>query len=301
MRRILVVRLSALGDVVLSFGPFAAIRAHHPYAEITLLTTKPYAALMDDAPWFDRVVVDERPSWWNLPGVARLRATLRGFDFAYDLQTSARSSWYFRLAGKPPWSGIARGCSHRQSDPARERMHTIERQRDQLRLAGISAFPRPDLSWLTNRPVPPLPERFAMLVPGAAPQRPRKRWPVRGFAELAAILHARGLTPVVVGTSSEAPLADVIRQACPGAVDLTGRTAMADLFAVAARAALAIGNDTGPMHVAAATGCRCIVLFSHDSDPELTAPRGPDGAWPAILRVPDLADLPVERVAALLP
>jgi ADP-heptose:LPS heptosyltransferase len=178
-------------------------------------------------------------------------------------------------------------------------MHTIERQRDQLRGAGIADFPRPDIGFLTSRAVPELPSDFAMLVPGAAPHRPAKRWPAEYFGQLARLLVARGLTPVVVGT--EADLAATIRAACPQAVDLTGRTQLADLFAVAARARLAIGNDTGPMHIAAAAGCPCIVLFSGDSDPALTAPRGPGGEWPEVLRAARLADLPVERVAAMLP
>jgi ADP-heptose:LPS heptosyltransferase len=121
-KRVLVIRLSALGDFVLSFGPFAAIRAHHPKAEITLLTTAPFAGLARGAPWFDRVEVDARPAWWNLPGLGQLWRQLQGFDMVYDLQTSGRSSRYFTLAGRPPWSGIAPGCSFPQSDPARETM-----------------------------------------------------------------------------------------------------------------------------------------------------------------------------------
>jgi ADP-heptose:LPS heptosyltransferase len=296
--RVLVIRLSALGDFVLSFGPFAAIRAHHPDAEITLLTTRPFAALAEAAPWFDHVEVDSRPDWWNLPALRRLARQLAGFDYVYDLQTSGRSSRYFRVAGRPGWSGIAPGCSHLQG-PARETMHTIERQRDQLEVAGIRDFPRPDLGFLTRRDTPSLPADFALLVPGAAPHRPAKRWPVQHYAELANILAARGLTPVVVGTESD--LAAAIRSSCPQAIDLTGRTELADLFAIAARARLAVGNDTGPMHIAASTGCPCVVLFSADSDPALTAPRGPGGEWPVVLRVPVLADLPVERVAASLP
>ena len=299
--RILVIRLSALGDFVLSFGPFAAIRAAHSDAEITLLTTKPFAGMAKAAPWFDRVILDEKPRWWDLPALWRLSRALRGFDFVYDLQTSGRSCRYFRLAGMPKWSGIARGCSHPQSDPARETMHTVERQRDQLRIAGITAFPRPDISWLTSTELPPeLPSRFAMLVPGAAPSRPAKRWPVQNFAEIARVLAERGVTPVVIGGRDETELGATIRAACPSAIDFTGVTSLAQLFALAARAELAIGNDTGPMHIAASTGCPCIVLFSADSEPSMTAPRGPDGQWPVVLREPVLADLPVARVAEAL-
>jgi ADP-heptose:LPS heptosyltransferase len=298
--RILVIRLGALGDFVLSFAPFAAIRAHHPGAEITLLTTSPFAALARAAPWFDRVVVDARPAWWNLPGVLSLARRLRGFDRVYDLQTSTRSSRYFRLAGRPAWSGIAAGCALPHANPARDSLHTLERQREQLAMAGITGFPPPDLSWLAGTIAPP-PAPFALLVPGAAPHRPRKRWPAARFAELAAMLHARGLTPVVLGTSAETPLAATVLAACPAALDLTGRTNLPDIASLARAAALAVGNDTGPMHLAAAVGCACVVLFSADSDPALTAPRGPGGAWPAVLRSPDLSDLSVARVAGALP
>jgi ADP-heptose:LPS heptosyltransferase len=299
--RVLVIRLGALGDVVMSFGPFAAIRAHHPGAEITLLTTKPFAALAEAAPWFDRVEVDARPAFWNIAGLLRLRRQLAGFDMVYDLQTSGRSGWYFHLAGRPAWSGHVRGCRFAQLGPERERMHTIERQRDQLRIAGIVDLPLPELAFLTERPVPPLPDRFALLVPGASAHRPGKRWPAAKYGALARVRVGRGLTPVVVGGRDEVALAAEILAACPEALDLAGQTALLDIFAIAAKAALVVGNDTGPTHIAAAAGCPALVLFSDDSDPAMTAPRGPDGAWPAVIRVKVLADLPVERVAAALP
>jgi ADP-heptose:LPS heptosyltransferase len=107
--------------------------------------------------------------------------------------------------------------------------------------------------------------------------------------------------PVVLGTSGEHRLAQVIQSACPSAIDLTGQTDLVSLAAIASRAHLAVGNDTGPMHLAAAVGCRCVVLFSAASDPALTAPRGPGGTWPVVLRESDLAALPVDRVAAALP
>jgi ADP-heptose:LPS heptosyltransferase len=300
--RVLVLRLGALGDFVLSFAAFAAIRAHHSAAHVTLLTTAPFVELAERAPWFDAVLTDGRTPLWNLPGVWRLRRQLRGFDLVYDLQTSARSSAYFALAGRPPWSGIAPGCSLPHANPDRDSMHTLERQHEQLAMAGIRQFPPPDLDWLTpTAPTLHLPVRYAVLVPGAAPHRTAKRWPAERFGELAAYLARRGIVPIVLGTGRERPLASAIRRVCPDALDLTGRTAVADIPGIAAGAELAIGNDTGPMHLAAAIGCRCVVLFSAASDPALTAPRGPGGAWPTVLRVPDLADLPVARVVEVLP
>lgn len=300
VERVLVIKLGALGDFVLAFGPFAAIRAHHPDSLVTLLTTTPFAGMARAAPWFDDVVVDNRPRWWNLPALGRLARSLRGYGMVYDLQTSGRSSRYHRLAGMPPWSGIARGASHPHSNPGRDAMHTIDRQREQLRAAGITDVPRPDLAWLSaGGPVLACP--YALLIPGAAAHRPAKRWPAQRFGELARLLQGRGLRPVVAGTRGEAPLAAAIRAACPEALDMTGRTSLLDLGGLAARAALAVGNDTGPMHLAAAVGCRCVTLFGADSDPALTAPRGPRDEPVTVLRAPDLSALPVERVAAALP
>lgn len=296
--RVLVIRLGALGDFFLSFPAFAAIRARHAGDEITLLTTAAFAGLGRGSPWFDHVAMDARPAWWHLAGVWRLRRQLRGFDFVYDLQTSQRSSRYFRLAGRPPWSGIAKGASHPHDNSLRDFMHTLERQREQLEMAGVTAFPAPDLGWLPAGPA--LAEPFALLVPGAAAHRPKKRWPAERYGALAVELAARGLTPVVLGAAADAPAAAVILRACPSAVDLTGRTAIDEIQGIAGRAALAVGNDTGPMHIAAASGCPCVVLFSADSDPALTSPRGPDGAWPRLVRVPDLADLPLGRVVEAL-
>jgi ADP-heptose:LPS heptosyltransferase len=136
-----------------------------------------------------------------------------------------------------------------------------------------------------------------MLVPGASPHRPGKRWPVERYAHLARVIAARGARPVVVGTAGERELGAAIAAACPKACDLTGRTGMLELFALAKGAAGAIGNDSGPMHMAAVGGAPSIVLFSDESDPALCAPRGADVT---VLRRPDLSALTVDEVAAAL-
>lgn len=298
MTRILVIKLAALGDFAQAFGPFAAIRAHHPGARITLLTTRPYAPLARMSPWFDEVWEDGRPSWTDIPAVLRLARRLRSarFDRVYDLQTSSRSSRYRWLVGsRAEWSGIAPGCSHPHANPRRDFMHTVERQREQLEMAGVTAFPDPDLSWLdADLSRLGLPDRFALLVPGASPGRPLKRWPAERFGALAAGL---GMTAVVIGGPAEAPLAATILASAPDALDLTGKTTFADIAALARRAAFCVGNDTGPTHLTAACGCPTLALFGEDSDPALCAPRGPRASY---LRHVPLAGLEPAEVAAAL-
>lgn len=294
--RVLVIKLAALGDFAQAFGPFAAIRAHHRGARVTLLTTRPYASLARLSPWFDEVWEDGRPDWTDIPAVLRLARRLRGarFDRVYDLQTSSRSSRYRWFVGRrAEWSGIAPGASHPHANPARDAMHTVERQREQLEMAGVHDFPAPDLSWLDADVARfGLPERFCLLVPGASPGRPAKRWPAERFGALAAGLD---LPAVVLGGPAEAPLAAAIRAAAPAAIDLTGRTSFAEIGALARRAAFAIGNDTGPTHLLAACGCPTLALFGADSDPTLCAPRGPRADW---LRHVPLAGLDPAAVRA---
>ena len=68
-QRILVIKLSALGDFVQATGPMKAIRTAHPGARITLLTTAPYVAMGQATGWFDEVWSDGRPDWSDLPAV----------------------------------------------------------------------------------------------------------------------------------------------------------------------------------------------------------------------------------------
>lgn len=298
--RVLVIKLAALGDFAQAFGPFAAIRAHHPDARITLLTTKPYAPIARLAPWFDEVWEDGRPDWTDIPAVFRLARRLRGagFDRVYDLQTSTRSSRYRWFVGRrAAWSGIAPGASHPHANPRRDLMHTVERQREQLAMAGIRDFPEPDLSWLDADVTRfGLPERFCLLVPGASPGRPAKRWPEDRFGALAAGLD---LPAVVIGGPAEAPLAAAIVAAAPGTRDLTGQTSFADIAALARHAAFCIGNDTGPTHLIAAAGCPTLALFGEDSDPALCAPRGPRATF--LRHLPLSALEPAEVAAAAAP
>jgi ADP-heptose:LPS heptosyltransferase len=156
----------------------------------------------------------------------------------------------------------------------------------------------PDLGWLDADVARfGLDGAFVLLVPGSAASRPEKRWPPERYAALAHRLEGYGVRPVLIGTVAEAESLEAIAQACPGALDLTGDTSLEELAALARRATGAVGNDTGPMHLVALTGCPSLVLFSHASDPARHRPLGPSVGH---LRAPRIEEIAVAEVEAAM-
>lgn len=290
---ILIIKLSALGDFILSLGACQAIRKHHSDARITLLTTQPYRPIAEASGLFDQIWIDSRPRIWQLPALLALRSKLRAAHFSrvYDLQRNGRSGFYFRLIGqpKPEWVGKVVGCSHRYLKPSDQVLHISTREAQQLALAGITDIAPTDLTFANeDLSAFALPENYVLLVPGGAPHRPAKRWPMERYAELAAWLAERGYTPVLLGTAAEQDSLELIAAICPAALNLCGRTSLLQIATLAKSAKLAIGNDTGPMHLIAPAGCPLVSLFFHESDPAKVSPRG---AEIVILRRPSLEDL----------
>lgn len=298
IKRVLVIKLGALGDFVLSLAAMQRIRQAHPRARITLLTLPPFEALAKASPYFNEVDPGGGPiglgDWMDLR--ARLR---RGkFDRVYDLEGSRLSrSCRLMLSPFPPeWSAPERG---------RPTAHILERQAEQLRRAGVwsdaptepGAAPPPDLSWILRkhpepRPVPGAakPRPFVLMVPGGSEQRLDRRWPVDNYAVLGRLLHERGFDIVIIGGPQESALARQIQKTVGKARDLTGRTDFAQIAVIGARAALAIGNETGPLHLIAAAGAPTIVLTSEAETRD--SPRG----HVTVLRARSMADLPVDQV-----
>ena len=277
---ILVIKLGALGDFIQACGPFKAIREHHSGEKITLLTTKPFASIAMASDYFDSVWVDERPSLLQLGAWLRLRRRLKSgyFTRVYDLQTSDRTALYYRLFGTkstPEWSGIAENCSHPHWNPRRDHMHTLDRQSEQLRDAGVTCVLPPELNWLGSEIAKfELSGKYALLVPGGSVRRGNKRWPPHQFKELAQKLTAAGLRVALIGQASEAVMHSDVADKRDGVISLAGATTLAEVAALGRSATVSIGNDTGPMHILAAGGRPTFVLFGGASDPALCAPRG---------------------------
>jgi ADP-heptose:LPS heptosyltransferase len=238
------------------------------------------------SPWFDHVKIDQKPSALQITKWLSLRKWMRssGFTRVYDLQTSDRSNFYHKmmkpankLNPEPDWSGNARDCSHPHKNIHRDLMHTVERQKEQLHLAGIDNVPPVDFSWI-NADIRKfgLQNTFVLLVPGGAAHRPAKRWPGEYYQQLIQYFASKKIQVVLIGGKEEISLLNELSTTDPICISLAGATNLFDLFSLARNSLVVIGNDTGPMHLAAVSGCKTIVLYSSESDPTLCAQRGDD-------------------------
>ncbi|MBX2833976.1 MAG: glycosyltransferase family 9 protein [Micavibrio sp.] len=277
-KRILIIKLSALGDFIQALGPCRAIRKHHADAHITLLTTKSFEGFAKDCGYFDEIWLDERPKFMDISGWWRLGMKLNRAKFTriYDLQNNNRTNIYHKLLiKKTEWSGAAIGASHRNASPERVAGHAFDGHVQTLALAGISGVDIDRLEWMKGDISKfALKKPYVLLVPGCAPSRPEKRWPPEKYGVLAKTLSAAGFQPVIIGAKAEEELAEIIKTHCPRALDLTTKTDLKQIATLARGAAGAVGNDTGPMHIIGPTSCPSLVLFSGASNPIKHAPKG---------------------------
>jgi ADP-heptose:LPS heptosyltransferase len=305
MDSILVIKLGALGDILLAEGALRDIRAAHPDARLSVLTRRAFVPLLSRCPWVDEVVADDNSPRWRLDRMAALRRRLRagGFVRIYDLQNSRRSRFYrcWLLRGTPASAADADSAlPHRHGDP--RRLPVPERHAGQLRDAGIvtSHAEHPFPGWMRGDVAGLLGEAgiaapFLVLLPGASKRHPGKRWP--HYASLSRRLTDAGLSVVTVPGPDEADLGPGY-----GGVVLRVGGRPLDLFELAGvldQAAFVIGNDSGPTHLAALLDRPGLALFGGDhADPHRT---GMDRRQLKILQAPQLAEITLESVLAAIP
>lgn len=307
--RLLVVSCQGLARFVPALGAMGAIRANHPEAEITLLTARECSAFAGTAPYFDQVWSDDSEGVASFRRLWPMRTKLRAQNFTriYDLDASAHSKRLFQvmygwqsLSPKDiPWSGEIEGTALAYTDTRRRAMHLADRWAAQLKVAGIGAVLRPDLSWVarqvTSFAVPfRMTEPFVLIAASPGPGAP---WPDETYGELARDLVDAGQIPVLAGLDVPAALRETVAEMCPGTVDLTGKATVNELVFLAWAATAAVGPDNGVMHLTAAAGCRSVVLYNGASDPALVGQRG---NRVTILRRPTLSEIPVGEVMASL-
>lgn len=305
--RLLVLRLSALGDVILAMNAVSTLRGALPDASITWLVEDRFASVLDGYRDVDHVVVFERrrlrdaraPHRWPaaIRNLAALRRRLRQprFDLSIDLQANLKSAWLGRLAGAPRRigfaSGVCREGNHRFTNehvtPPAGCKHRHDRDLAMVRYL-VGDVPQrdpafevaPDDATAVSNELAELgvgSKPFAILHPGTSAFGDFKRWPTERFARLADVLaDDLDLASLVTWGPGEEPLARAVVDAARsrGSVFLAPSTpSLARVAAWLRRAALYVGADTGVTHLASTLRTPTIALFG-PKDPEIYAPNG---------------------------
>lgn len=294
-KRILLIRLEHIGDVLLSTPAFRAVRKHFPGARIDILVRDFTAPLVRKNPNIDRVIV------WNAPwlskggswrGVRQVIAALRKerYDLAIDFHGDPRNIVLASLVARCRIGFGVRGFGFLLNKVVRFRdVHIIDRN---LSLAYALGAPRESREMdlpisradrkAARRLMPK--GKVVALAPGTGPGRQEKLWRNDSWAELADRLIEHGVRVVFIGAKADQPLVDgILRRMrhADKAVSLCGRTTILQAAAVIERCALLIGIDAAPSHFARAVHTPLVSIFvSEDprvwgySEPRFTHVKG---------------------------
>lgn len=279
--RLLFVTSNRLGDAVLSTGVLAQLLRENPGCRVTVACGPVAAGLFTHLPGLERLLVFEKRRW----GLHWLKlwsqVVLTRWDMVVDIRASALS--YL----------------------VRTSRRAVMRRRAGHKIAQLAA--------IINAAPPPLPAAWwsandeavaAALLPGDTPviglgptaNWSGKIWPATRFVQLAHALQAQVLPgariAVFAGPGAfEAALAAPVLAAFPDAIDLTGKLSLSQVAACLSRCALFVGNDSGLMHLAAASGAPTLGLFG----PTQAAEYSPSGRRTGVAVAATMLDLSVEQ------
>jgi heptosyltransferase-2 len=291
--KILLVQTSFLGDTILSTPLIAAIKKIHPECELWMMTTAISKELVKDDPMLSGTIIyDKGGKEKGISGMLRKAKEIRQqkFDCAYSLHKSYRTAILLKLAGIPETIGFKQAALSflyskkvvRDTEP-----HDVLRNLSLLKLepeflksgksieeffdTEIRLFPNSniDLSGkffeVTQNPKPK-----AILVPGSAWKT--KRWDWKGFHETALYLEKEGYQVILIGAANEKEVCDKVAGGTR-AVNLAGKTSIAESLVVIKSAALVVCNDSMSLHIASAFKVPNVAVFC------ATSPKFGFGPW----------------------
>ena len=303
-KKVLVIRFSPIKLFVQSMAAMSAIRNKHKNDEVYLLTEETFKSIAKPSGFFDHIIIDKKPEWYDFLGVYNIMKELKnhGFDQVYDLQNDSRSEWYFRLIGykKPQWNSSAiNWCSQAYLPPENEILHFHNFIHNQLKIAGVPAMPDIDISYIgVDKKPEELPEKYAVICAGGNKYKQAHKWPPEQYAEIIEYLEKYfNIKSILVGDEDfDYWLNKYIIDNAPNAspINIAGKTSLKDLITLAKFAEFCLGNETAPAHIAAYTGTNTVMLCSRFSPSEYIAPLVNNLA---VIEEPNLEDVTLERVS----
>ncbi len=305
---ILIVKLSAIGDVVQTLPTLEAIKKIYPESKVTWIVEEAAADILDGHPLVDTLLVSRRKTWTGmlknpltvrkgLRGISRFIRELRTtrYDIAIDFQGLLKSGVLIGLARAKRKIGFDGGREF-SSVFLSERLpaydiekHALERYLDVARYLGAREpattctlpFER-EFAVMRRRTAGIRREGKPLIVINPVARWKTKLWPEQNFAALADRLAAEKKAAMIfTGSPADRPVNQrIISMMKQSALNWAGETTLKELAALAALSDLFITTDTGPMHLAAAAGAKVLALFGP------TAPwrTGPYGSSAVVVR-----------------
>jgi lipopolysaccharide heptosyltransferase I len=300
--KILIIKLSAIGDVVQTLPALEAIKRTYPDGEITWVVEEAASGILEGHPLIDRLLVSRRKAWLRMlrnpltfsqgfRGVSGFLRELRGtrYDIAVDFQGLLKSGVLIGLARAARKIGFnrTRELSYlflNERLPAYDiEKHALERYLDVARHLGARDI-SPRCTLPIDRERAAVAKRLGALRSGGRPLiviNPMARWRTklweeRNFADLAdRLVSVKKAVIIFTGSPDDRPVNDRILSLMREHADnWAGETTLKELAALAAASDIFITTDTGPMHLAAAAGARVLALFGPTA-PWRTGPHGP--------------------------
>lgn len=269
--KILVIRLSSLGDVVLTTAIFPNFKAHWPDCNVTVLTKPAFASVFDNNPSVDSVRVFD-PKVQPFSQLAQ-EIKMQGYDIIVDLHGNPRSFFLRLLTGAPVTVVARKNTVARYALMLFKRSHSSLQKSVRERIldclipldvpikhTDTQLFPEKKWDALLTLGVDPT-KKLIGLAPGA--KHNTKRWGVEHYAEAGNRLGAFPNTQVLVlGDKSDKPVAEeVFRRLNVPAKNLAGWTSLKELINIVSRLSLLMTNDSGIMHVGEALNIPLVAMF----------------------------------------
>ena len=279
VQRILLVRLRSIGDTVLATPCLYALKRFVPRAQVDIVLEDWVAPLLNGFEHVDNIITLQRKSTTSRARVARQLRSNR-YDVVYNLHGGTTATLLTRASGAKHRVGYADyqySSLHQHQAPSsaslwgRAKTHSVEQQLALLGWTGVPVTDRPATRLaVTNESAAAVSARlhstgldedsdFALIHPTAAFDT--KQWSTEKFARLIEMLATQGLKSVVITAESEATVTAELQQHT--SVPFTGVTnlSLPEVTALAARARLFVGNDSGIAHIAAAVATPAVVIF----------------------------------------
>ncbi len=292
VKRILIIKISAVGDCVLATPSIRAIRRKYPKAYIALLIGRVESQALKGCPYIDEMIIydkEGRDKGWLRFFESAAEIRRYGFEEVVDLQNSSRSHLFAFLSAAPHRYGYRKGkywfLLNKTIRDSKGPLPPVDHQFRVLSMMGIEDAPKKlelwpaaadiesvksmlDAEWVGEN------QTLIGINPSASPRWATKKWTAENFAKLCDLLGEREMRAVLIGGRSEADAdagAEILSLVKSKPINLIGRTSLPELAALMKRFKCLVTSDSAPMHLAAAMETPFVALFG-PTDPERHLP-----------------------------